>query len=546
MSARNVILFVAVLLCVAWVLSLAVAQDNASSEDEPHEQPQDPRLAALEEEIAEYQEAVAYLQGDIERLDELRTATARSYDEAVATLEAQQEAYRAHLKETRADLKERFRDDLAELREEMQQTHKKQRREAQSHAERLTQLYDWFGLTEDVVTAFETYTPAERDILLALPPTERNDVLAFDDETRKRFFAMNDITRATFVALRDVARERFLELKPENRAQIVEGYAKGKPLVALSPVTLKDALSNPIHEIEFAPDGELFVTVERRFARLWRLKQAGTAKEVARLRGHSRYIEDVAFAPDGQSIVTASRDDTARIWTVEDDGNVEHRNTLKYNNEVTAVATLADGRIVTGDDEGNAYLWRINDAEHERTDLDVQHGGRIHSISTSQQGDFSISSQRTISRWRVDEDGEVNWRDTTDADEAINSAAISPDGEWMLTGQWEHVLRLWASSDEGWEPSYKVSDAGAPVSTDTAFLPCGLFALSLDNGFSVTLWRVTNGELQRTDAVSTPRRVRSMAVSPNGLTLLLAMEERRRVRRNVRSLEMVELYVFER
>jgi WD40 repeat protein len=45
--------------------------------------------------------------------------------------------------------------------------------------------------------------------------------------------------------------------------------------------------------------------------RVW---DARSSAELARLRGHAKWISSVAFSPDGRHLVSGSWDQTARVW----------------------------------------------------------------------------------------------------------------------------------------------------------------------------------------------------------------------------------------
>jgi WD40 repeat protein len=59
----------------------------------------------------------------------------------------------------------------------------------------------------------------------------------------------------------------------------------------------------------FSPDGSRVVTGQARPHR-----DAASAREIAVLRGHEKYVLSAAFSRDGSRIVTGSGDNTARIW----------------------------------------------------------------------------------------------------------------------------------------------------------------------------------------------------------------------------------------
>ncbi|MBA2306826.1 hypothetical protein H0W26_01675, partial [Candidatus Dependentiae bacterium] len=72
--------------------------------------------------------------------------------------------------------------------------------------------------------------------------------------------------------------------------------------------------ANKVSSAEFSPDGEIVITASRdTTARLWSVK---TGQQLYRLKGHKQGIASVAFSPDGKTVLTGSEDETALLWNV--------------------------------------------------------------------------------------------------------------------------------------------------------------------------------------------------------------------------------------
>jgi energy-coupling factor transporter ATP-binding protein EcfA2 len=136
---------------------------------------------------------------------------------------------------------------------------------------------------------------------------------------------------------------------------------------AVSQVAWRLVLSgHEAHSAAFSPDGSRIVTAsDDNTARIW---DAATAKEIAVLRGHDKYLMSAAFSPDGSRIVTASADNTARIW---DAATAKEIAVLRGHDGAVRSAAFNPGllagrrhfsaaggsRIVTASDDNTARIW---------------------------------------------------------------------------------------------------------------------------------------------------------------------------------------------
>jgi WD40 repeat protein len=222
---------------------------------------------------------------------------------------------------------------------------------------------------------------------------------------------------------------------------------------------LRNDLAEPLHVhahasaltgVWFSPDGAgLLTTCADGRARLWRDGAVPCAQCVRATSGtegdrhticfaHRDTVTHAAFDQDGARIATASRDRTARVWSV--DGSPISP-LLPHDDEVRRVAFSPDGTRVVTTSGAKVRVW---DAGSGQLVLDaLAHPRRVHAVRFSPDGAFLASAC---------EDGNARLWDATTGrliapplvhPRRVNDLAISPDGAYLATASGDPIGRIW-------------------------------------------------------------------------------------------------------
>ena len=171
-----------------------------------------------------------------------------------------------------------------------------------------------------------------------------------------------------------------------------------------------------------------------------------TRTEIARLGGHSGWVNDVAFAPDGRTAFSASDDATLASWDVATGEPLK-----RFTGDPTglrAVAISADGTTaLSGSNGGSLTLWNLATGEPIRTI--AGHDGAITRAIFGPVGvagaagstAITASADSSIVLW----DLETGKRIRTFAGHSgwVTDVAAHPDGTRIMSTGEDLSLRMW-------------------------------------------------------------------------------------------------------
>ncbi len=380
----------------------------------------------------------------------------------------------------------------------------------------------------------------QRSLLLALAAVEESKTEEAQDALRMAYFQES---QSPTVLAGHTNSVRLLAFSPTGNYLATEagdGTARVWNTKSGQYIYKLEGLIGHQGALAFSPDGKLLVTEYTSNqqqkgweAMVWSV-ESGT--QLFPLRGHSGAITSIHFDRDGKLVVTTSQDGTARVWNAMNGQLVRvlYGHTAEVN---TAVFSL-DGKLVaTAGDDRTARLW---DAETGK-ELHVLggHTERVTSaafspdsklvVTTSKPSTASLQNTKEAARvWRT-ETGELAIT-LSGHDRWINSAAFSPNGQWIVTASDDHTARIW-NAQTG-KSLVELRGHTGEV-TSARFSHDGKLVVTASKDSRARVWEVTQVTEQVTSNLAVKllntfihnKAVNSAVFSPDGQTVATASED---------------------
>jgi WD40 repeat protein len=275
--------------------------------------------------------------------------------------------------------------------------------------------------------------------------------------------------------------------------------------------------NEPVVAISFSPipptpltkggEGGMIATASRDgTAKVWSLD----GKELLTLRGHKSWLMYVNFSRDGQTLVTASRDKTAKLWNLKG----EELATMHGHTDTVASAIFSrDGQIVaTAGWDRTVRLWN---RQGQLLQILSGHTDKVWSASFSQDGQTLASSSEdgTVRLWSF---AKTNAGSIHIGDAATESISFSPNSEIFGTTGKYMMAKLW--SRQGKE--IVALNGHQELIRSLQFSPDGQRIATASQDRTVKLWNLAGQELATMQGHQAD--VRSVSFSPDGQTIASA------------------------
>lgn len=258
----------------------------------------------------------------------------------------------------------------------------------------------------------------------------------------------------------------------DHRAGCAENDDNGKPLCW-------------VWSADFSPDGTRAVSASRDLtARIWSVPGGNL---VATLEGHRSSVYDAAWHPDGDIIATSSSDDTIIIWDAE---TAEQIRTLTgHIGNVNAIDFSPDGDLLaSASDDGNVRLWNWRNGARVSA---LTIGGSGNDVKFSNDGSM-FAAAADNGRIRIWNTGSRQRLATFEhgAERAFGVAFANND-ETLATSGIDPIIRLWNIVDSSLVmelEGHKDGSRGLDSSSDGMVIVSG----SRDN--TARVWDAATGE----------------------------------------------------
>jgi WD40 repeat protein len=150
--------------------------------------------------------------------------------------------------------------------------------------------------------------------------------------------------------------------------------------------TMEERLLDPVHVLEFSPNGERIFSGSR--YGVVTIRDGITGSIVRSIEAHDLEVLSIASTTDGKWFATGSADYTVKIWHM---GTGSCHKTLEgHKDEVTAVCFTEHGeRLASGSEDGIVCIWNATDGAHLFTLKG--HQSKVRSIAFTADARYLIS-----------------------------------------------------------------------------------------------------------------------------------------------------------
>ncbi len=268
--------------------------------------------------------------------------------------------------------------------------------------------------------------------------------------------------------------------------------------------------TNEVWDLAFSPDGRTLVSSsDDATLKLW---DVATGQEQRTLKGHDTLVTAVKYSPDGNLLASAGWDKKVRLWNAHTGAPVV---TLEgHRDHVRAVAFSPDGKtLASAGSDPDVRLWDLATMRELRAPLSGKSAWGL-SLAFTFDGEtlFSGGDDKNIKFWDWKE-GRL--RATCQAEDAVGSLALSPDGKTLALAQARGRVRLCDVDTQNIRATLLGHSADV---LGVAFSPDGLTLATAGRDHTVRLWDpVTGLELLTLSGHAAP--VQAIAFSPDGTIL---------------------------
>jgi WD40 repeat protein len=296
----------------------------------------------------------------------------------------------------------------------------------------------------------------------------------------------------------------------DNLARLAEGWQEPDLGALVRPCGVLSEHTGPVTALAFCPDGQVLANGGNDGkVRLWGLPDGRLLRT---LNDHPGGVTCLAIHPDGRTLVTGGHDGMLWLWGLPDGRAL---GLLEQAHAPRSLALRPDGRLLAsglGDWKGTVQLWDFPEGR-PRARLEG-HNGAVSSLAISPDGQWLVSGGED-SRVCVWELPDGNFRQMLRTRDWVAALAITPDNRTLASAGYDRAVRLWKLPTG--EPLAKLEGHTGDV-TCLAMSPDGRVLASGSHDKDVRLWGLPEGRtLHRLH--HTTGAVSCVAISPYGRLL---------------------------
>ncbi|GAB3257146.1 WD40 repeat domain-containing protein [Kineosporia babensis] len=283
-----------------------------------------------------------------------------------------------------------------------------------------------------------------------------------------------------------------LALQENSRSVAVAMDALGAPLHKVSTV----ATNHPLTALVPSPGGRFVASADAAGGLQVRKTDSQQDPPIAtHLGAHDGRVSALAFSRDGTWLLSAGADRVLRLWDAKNLELIGEASGQGLDEIVSLAAVVDDNTMVGGGVDGKLTVWQLGPGGLERIgDMPTQSKG-ITALGASPEGDRLVSGAPNgmlrlwdTANWQADDGGLVGEFTQPRYYAAVSVIAFAPDGQSFAAATTANDLDLWQV--EGLEHLRNLDGQHTGAVTALAFEPEGKQLVSGAQDRSAVLWRL--------------------------------------------------------
>ena len=309
-----------------------------------------------------------------------------------------------------------------------------------------------------------------------------------------------------------------------------------------------------VHSVDWSPTANLIASGSNDKNGNLKFWNPATGESIGSFKAHTDDVVGVRFSDNGQWLMTCSYDNTAKLWNVIDNKEVQPVCTLRGHTWWVWDAAFIPGfepqnkeknRVVTVSQDGKAIVWEISaDAHSAEPKIEyLEHNGPVYTVDYHPNGQAVATGgyDRTIQYWKpadikafdfgaavngeqVETQQHVTYSEHTGP---VRSVRFSYDGELLTSGSQDNSIKVWDLKSTSAIKTFRGHDSAV---RDCVMTQDGRSLLSCSEDQRAIRWSVDDyAEIQTLNGQElTGHRdaILSAQFSPNGQQVLTASRDR--------------------
>jgi hypothetical protein len=226
-------------------------------------------------------------------------------------------------------------------------------------------------------------------------------------------------------------------------------------------------------------------------------------------------IMALQFTPDGQSVVGGCEDRTLRLWEVSKGKITQTLGGMfaKHSSPICAIAVSPNGRLVaSGSEDKTIRIWELGSGKCLCTL--TGHSSHVRGLSFTPDGFLLVSGgwDNTLVIWEAGNGRSLRTiaEPFRFGDNGFNAVVVSPDSQWIATGNENRLIHLW-DFNKG-ERVHSFPEQKTAVSA-LAFAPRGNILVSGNQDGLIQTWDMVLRQ-QRDTLKGHSKQVTSLSLHP--------------------------------